>query len=483
MHAHGTQRRALLKAGAATGLAVLVPGCGPKSEPDTPAQAPPTGNTGPFTGGALRVDLVHSFDGTNETMTQTNLRYEGVWSGPTSGLVEELGWGDYRVSVYDANTQEVVFRSGFDSTVSAESEEIESRISVRFPMPSRECKAVIERRRTRMTFQRLWEYSIAPSLAKIDRTPVKLPTLVDVLVENGPPAAKVDLTILAEGYREIEYGKFLADAKRTLSYVFAVEPFKGRWSDFNVRSIFVVSTDSGVTDRFQGVQKNTALRCAYEHGASERTLASTDLRLISEAASTAPSDFVLVLANTRRFGGSACFGGPAVVAIDSAIAPYLILHELGHAFAGLAEEYYRPMPDGAKYTGNIEPWYPNVTTSDEYPKWAHLAADPNVPAGKWNKAEYDAYFAVYLRRYVALRDSAASEDAMEKFMLEASRRQASLLAKNQPLRRVAAFEGANAYAQGMYRAEVDCIMFSLQSSYFCGACSAAIERMINYHTG
>jgi len=35
----------------------------------------------------------------------------------------------------------------------------------------------------------------------------------------------------------------------------------------------------------------------------------------------------------------------------------------------------------------------------------------------------------------------------------------------------------------MYRAEVNCIMFSLQSSYFCGACSAAIERMINYHSG
>ena len=320
-------------------------------------------------------------------------------------------------------------------------------------------------------------------LPEIDRTPVKLPTLVDVLVENGPPAVKVDLTILAEGYRDIEYGKFLTDAKRTLNHVFAVQPFKGRQSDFNVRCIFIESTETGATDRFRGVQKDTALRCAYEHGASERTLASTDLRLISEAASTAPSDFVLVLANTRRFGGSACFGGPAVVAIDSAFAPYLILHELGHAFAGLAEEYYMPMPGGAKYTGNIEPWYPNVTTSDEYPKWTYLTANPNAPAGKWNKAEYDTYFDGYIRRYSALRDSAAPVEAMEKFMLEASRRQATLLAKNQPLRRVAAFEGANAYAQGMYRAEVDCIMFSLQSSYFCAACSAAIERMINYHTG
>src|SRR4029079_9686592 len=101
--------------------------------------------------------------------------------------------------------------------------------------------------------QRLWERSIAPELAEIDRTPVKLPTLVDVLVENGPPAVKVDLTILAEGYRDIEYGKFLTDAKRTLNHVFAVQPFKGRQSDFNVRCIFIESTETGATDRFRGV--------------------------------------------------------------------------------------------------------------------------------------------------------------------------------------------------------------------------------------
>ena len=159
-------------------------------------------------------------------------------------------------------------------------------------------------------------------------------------------------------------------------------------------------------------------------------------------------------------------GGPAVAAIDAALAPYLILHELGRAFARLAEEYYVPMPNGAKYSGSIEPWYPNVTTSAEYPKWAHLAANPAAPAGKWNKAEYDAYFSGYVRRYAALRESGASDDAIENFMLEESRRQGALLARNQPLRRVAAFEGANALRAGLYRAEVNCIMFSLQSSYF-----------------
>ena len=179
MHAHGIQRRALLKAGAAVGLASLVPGCGRNSERGVPAApsdntggaAPRTENTGPFDGGALRVDLLHSFDGSTETLMATNLRYERTWSGPTSGLAEELGWGDYRVSVYGANTEDVLFRSGFNSPVSAESNETASRISVRFPMPSSECQAVIERRRTRTTFQHLWERSIAPSCPKLTARP------------------------------------------------------------------------------------------------------------------------------------------------------------------------------------------------------------------------------------------------------------------------------------------------------------------------
>src|SRR4051794_23110821 len=112
MHAHGIQRRALLKAGAAAGVASLLPGCSRNSERGAPAAptentgvaAPRKENTGPFDGGALRVDLLHSFDGSTETLTATNLRFERAWSGPGSGLADDIGWGDYRLSLYDANT-------------------------------------------------------------------------------------------------------------------------------------------------------------------------------------------------------------------------------------------------------------------------------------------------------------------------------------------------------------------------------------------
>lgn len=477
----------MLHGAAAAGLSLLVPGCGPKPEAETPEgttaadAGPARGRT--FSEGAIRLDFLHSFQDGTESFVATNMRQEAAWPGPRAArLTEDLGWGDYRISVYNAASRTLLYRDGFDSSVLTEADAGASRVSVRFPLPLEEFRTVIEKRRTRTVFQRVWERSIAPSSNDIDRSAPLISTVVDVLAENGPAAVKADLAILSEGYRASEYGKFVADAKRAMEYVFSVEPFRTRKGDFNVRAVFAESKESGVTDRHLGVRRETVLRCTYGSGAAERTIGPTDARLVSEVAATAPADFVLVLANSRRYGGSAYFRGPAVAAIDSAFARYLIVHELGHAIAGLAEEYYITLPDRAQYSGNIEPWYPNVTTSSEFPKWQYLMREPAASAVRWNKAEYEAYFADYVRRYEKMRAVGATESAIESLMREAAARQAALLARNRPLRRVATFEGANGYAEGMYRAEVDCIMFSLQSDYFCAACAAAIERVINYHT-
>ena len=235
-----------------------------------------------------------------------------------------------------------------------------------------------------------------------------------------------------------------------------------------------------MSDSYLGLKKDTVLRCAYGSAEAERTLLAKDNRAVREIASAVPYDFLLILANARRYGGSAHFGGPAVVAIDSAAARYLVIHEFAHAMAGLADEYYIPVADGPTYHGNVEPWQPNVTVAPERAKWRNLLGEaprPNV----WNKTDYDRRFADYVRRYYRLREAGADEAAIEKLMQDEGARQAAILAQNGDLRRSGCFEGANGYARGMFRSAVDCIMFSLQSEYFCPACSAAIERAIDEH--
>lgn len=469
-------RRRVLKHAGAVGLSCFMPGC----RPGPSEQASQTENKN-FTDGALRIDLLHQRANGRERFELTRLRVEPKWPGPKKRFVSALGWGDYRLSVYEPAAETLLFQQGFDSNLDPEARSAATRLSIRVPLPRRSVRAVIERRRAESVFQRASDVTLDPAAPDIERGTVKIATRVETVFSNGEPHAKVDLAILGDGYRETEYGKFTADAQRAVSYLFSVDPFKKRMRDFNVYSVFAASLESGVTDPYVGVRKDTVLRCAYSSGEAERTLAVGDVYALHETASTVPYDFLLVLANARRYGGSAFFGGPAVVAIDSAAARYLVLHEFGHVIGGLAEEYYIPTSHGPTFVGNVEPWHPNVTISLGNAKWHQRLAEPAKAPSAWNKAEYEKYFAGYVKRYFALRNGRADEAIVEKFIHEEMKRQAALLAKIGDSRKVGFFEGANGYARGAFRAEVNCIMFSLQTDYFCAACSSAIERMIDEH--
>lgn len=473
-------RRRLLQHVAASGLTLLVPACSRTDTPQPARQSAPavTPLSAP---GALRLDLRHRAMDGNETFTLERLRFEPTWPGPSSRLADGPDWGDYRLSLHDPAAETLVFRQGFETGLTPDARAATTQLSIRVPMPLRPLRATLEKRRGTNAFVALSTFAIDATSANIDRAPVAVPTRVNDIHISGEPNVKVDIAILGDGYREADYAKFVDDARRAAGYLLSVEPFQSRRSDFNVRAVFAASADSGVTDPYLGIRGNTVFRSTYFSGGSERALATGDDYALREAASAVPYDFLLVLANARRYGGSAYFGGPAVVAIDSAAARYLVIHEFAHAIGGLADEYYVPSAGGPAYGGNVEPWYPNVTISPTSGKWRERLSAPASQPAVWNKAQYDNEFAQYVKRYQTLREQGADETVIEQLMAQARERQTALLAKHDTPRKVGYFEGANGYAKGMYRAEANCIMFSLQTQYFCAACRAAIERMIDAH--
>jgi hypothetical protein len=461
-----------LRRAAAAGLALLLPACS-RTEPEK--ASPPA--TGDFAEGALRLDLRQRVAGLATDFALERIRYEPKWSGRLEQLADGLGWGDYRLSIYDPGREALLFWHGFDTGIDPRARSATTRLALRFPVPRRPVRAAIERRRGAEGFHAVSTFTIDPGGGDIDRSAPAFATRVDTILASGRAGQTADLAILGDGYREHEYGKFVDDARHAAGYLFSVEPFRKRRGDFNVHSVFAASADSGVTDPYLGLSRDTVFRCAYGSGGAERTLAEGNHPAVREVASVVPYDFLIVLANARRYGGSAYFGGPAVVAADSAEARYLVIHELAHAIAGLADEYYIPDAHGPAVFGNVEPWHSNVTISPASGKWGAVPPEPTP----WNKAEYERYFADYVRRYERLRERGAEEAAVEKFLETERRRQAALLAKNANPRRAGYYEGANGFAKGAFRAEPDCIMFSLQTDYFCAACSAAIERAIDWH--
>jgi hypothetical protein len=468
-------RRSALKRTGAAGLSLLIPACSPP-EPAQPVVESPRKPAG----GALRLHWRQWRAGGMDRFTLEQLRVEPEWPGRRDRLAAGIEWGDYRLSVYDIERETLIFRQGFDTNLSAAARSGTTQFSTRLPLPQRAVRAEIEKRRGATGYSAATEVTIDPQLDSVKREPREMATKVDAILGGGAPSSKVDVAILGDGYLEAEYSKFVHDAARAAGHLFSVEPFRNRKSDFNVYSVFAASTESGVTDPYLGLKRDTVFRCAYYAGGSERSLAEGDEYAVREVAAAAPYDFLLILANARRYGGSSYFGGPAVVAIDSAAARYLVIHEFAHAFGGLADEYYIPADGGPVFAEGLEPWHPNVTATPEQAKWRHLL-DPAEAPTRWNKAEYERYFADYVKRYHRLRESGVEETMVGKFLEAEGRRQAALLAKNGRERRVGLFEGANGYAKGVFRSEVDCIMFSLQTEYFCAACSAAIERMIDEH--
>jgi hypothetical protein len=449
-------RRRLLTRAAAAGLAFVLPGCRPSSTPSKNAAAQ-----------GLRIDLDHKTRAGDESFEITRLAVEPLWSPPH----DVADRGDYRLSLYDAVTGTLLWRCGFDSNIDPAAAAAITTLSVRGVRPIGRFNAVIEKRRAGAVFQALLNAALDPADAQAPAsTP---PPRIDTLVSNGVARSKFDLAILGDGYTESGHAKFVADAGRACRYLFGVEPFAARSRDFNVHAVFTPSVESGITDPYLERRRDTAFRCEYGSGAAERTLHAANERALREAASAVPYDALLVLANSRRYGGSAYYAGPAVVAIDSARSRYLVVHELAHAIAGLADEYYLPSADGPAYRGNVEPWQPNVTASERHSKWRVTQPAPTA----WNKARYDERFAQYVKRYDALRAARADEARVEQLMENEAPRQRTLLANE--ARRIGLYEGANGYSKGMYRSERDCIMFSLQSDYYCSACTAALDRAID----
>ena len=465
------RRRAALKLGLAAGLAAVVP-----RALDSPALArTPPGAQPAGTVAGERLTFRHASAQGDESWRLVSRELDRSWTAHR-GESFDLGWGDYRLTLYDARRETLLFRTRFDSPLDLAQRSSAVELTVRCPALPASVYAQLEKWRAPRAFRTLSEGPL-DRRSRSSRTSIADAADVLRLSVTGAPQAKVNLAILGDGYTAAEKPKFAADAARALNYLYAVEPFAHRRNDFNAHAVFVPSAESGVTDGYLSVARKTAFGCAYYAGGSERTIAAMNERALRDAASVVPYDFMLVLANARRYGGSAYFGGPAAVAIDSAFARYLVLHELAHAIGALAEEYYIPDAYGPTYTGNVEPWSPNVTISRSTAKWRTDGASER--SSPWNKTEYDRFFARYVADYQRLRGRHVDESTVERLMTDAARRQRELLRGEPELRRPGCYEGAHGYGRGAYRSEVDCIMFSLQTDYFCTACSAALERMID----
>ena len=444
-----------------------------------------------FTDRTMRVDYFHTGGPGSEIVALDRVISDGPWPGSRTRLVDTLNLGNYLFEAIDPHANQVIYSRGFASLygeweTTAESRQVNRTFheSLRLPWPKAPVQIVLKKRRPQGGFREIWSTTVDSRSRFVTAADAKPAGAVWTLFENGPASEKVDLLIISEGYTAGQMPKFHADAKRLVDAMFDVEPYKSRKRDFNVRGLDVPSSASGVNRPHVAAFRRTPLSAEYNIFDTERYLLTYDNRALRDAASSAPYEFVEILVNEAQYGGGGIFNFQATAAVDSAYAEYVFIHEFGHHFAALGDEYYTsPVAYETGRSEHTEPWEPNITALHDPAtlKWRDLV-EPGTPLPTpWDKDAYEKHSVAFQNKRRDLRAKHAPEAEIDKLFRAEEEFLTKFLASMKYSGKVGAFEGASYESKGLYRPEADCIMFTRDRVGFCRVCRRAIERVIDLY--
>jgi len=442
----------------------------------------------------MRVDYVHTGGPTSgETLALDRVVNDGPWAGSRTQFVDTTNLGKYFFDVRDRTSDRVLYSRGFasiygewETTAEVKTSHRSFHESLRFPWPKQPVRVTLQKRQPDNRFATVWTTDVDPDSRFVNAAPLRAHAgTVWSVFENGPAAGKVDVLVISEGYTRAQLPKFHKDVARLVDALFDEEPFKSRKRDFNVRALDLPSAESGVNRPNAGVFRRTPLSAEYNIFDSERYVLTLDNRALRDAASAAPYEFVELLVNERTYGGGGIFNDQATASVDSAFAEYVFVHEFGHHFAALADEYYTS--DVAYETTadkKLEPWEPNVTALADPAtlKWRDLVTPGTPLPTPWQKEEFERHSRAVQERRREIRKRNAPEDEMDALFREQRAWDEKLLGGMKYSRTVGAFEGASYEARGLYRPEADCIMFTRDRVGFCRVCQRAINRIVDLYS-
>lgn len=394
-----------------------------------------------FTNKVLRFDFMLAGNSQKTLVYPVGMKEEPFFAGSKINLVNSSDAGNFKYEIFDHALDEPIYSRGFGTLfqewqTTAEAKTIERSFYevATMPYPKEKIRFVLSRRERNGIFSKLYETVIDPASYFITKEePVKIN--VTKIAGNGNPHTSVDLAFIAEGYTADEMDKFREDVRKMTGYLFEEAPFAEYKDKFNIWAVEAVSNDSGTDVPGEKIYASTALNSTFYTFDIDRYLTTQDIKSVNDYAATVPHDNIIILINSTRYGGGGVYNYYTGTTTGHQLSLKVFIHEFGHGFTGLADEYYSSsVAYDEFYPLDVEPWEPNITTMVSFDS-------------KWKK--------------LIEKDTPVPTPAEEKYKDVTG-----------------LFEGGGYSAKGIFRSEFECRMKSNSPKGFCTVCREAVKEMI-----
>ena len=403
----------------------------------------------------LRIDYIFSgTDKTQEIALDEMSSFEG-WAGRRVNLDSVPVRGNGQVMMKSASTGEVLYRQSF-STLFQEWQTTEEATRVRksfenvflFPMPSEKAVVTVELYGFKGGVAASMTHEVEPDDILIRKVEPQ-PAPHRYILKSGTAEECIDVAVVAEGYTADEAELFYKDAQAAVEAILSHAPFNEYKDRFNFVAIALPSEDSGVSVPGEGLWKKTALGSHFNTFYMDRYLTTLRLRQMHDRLCGIPYEHIVILANTDTYGGGGIYNSYTLTTAHHPAFKPVVVHEFGHSFGALADEYYYDDQFVEYYYPDCEPWEQNITTLYDF-------------ASKWDDM---------LPKMVSIPTPQVQGDIWCSF--HEGRTPSSL---------IGVYEGAGYQSKGVYRPFPDCRMKTNAAETFCPVCQRAIARIIEFQT-
>lgn len=401
-----------------------------------------------FENKTLRLDYTFSGNVKQQSIYVDELYTMPGWYGKRTRLVDIPVQGNGQVTVRSHATGEVLYRNSFSTLFQEWLSYDEAKTSSKsfenvflVPMPKDVVDVTIDLRNNRHKVMATLTHTVDPKDILIRHIGERSVTPYVTLQQAKDTTHCIHIAFIAEGYQADEMQTYLNDARIAIDALFAHEPFKSRRDRFNIVAVEAPSVESGTSEPSKGIWKNTALRSHFDTFYSDRYLTTLSLKTLHNWLAGTPYEHIVILVNTDKYGGGGILNSYVLSMTHHDKYRPVVVHEFGHSFAGLADEYAYEEEAIPMYPHDVEPWEQNITTLVDFNgKWENLIKKGTpIPTPLSNKAD---------------------------------------VIKN----RVGVFEGAGYSLKGVYRGVQDCRMRTNENPEFCPVCRQALERLIDFYT-